>query len=139
MTEDEKAIADRKAKTQAKNKARRESDPDAIVCPLCVKQISDTGKTEYGDTEPYKARSLVTHFKQAHHTNALGVDKLLGVPPGTTRVCSTALVDKVFRPAGSRGAIALAAKTAMQSGTGAKDDIDLTTLEDMAIEAGVGE
>ena len=83
---------------------------DAITCPLCVKQIADDGKTEYGEDAPYKGRSLVTHFKRGHNTNRFGIDNILGVPPGTTPLCSQKLIDEKFKPAGSRGAAALAEK-----------------------------
>lgn len=48
---------------------------DLIECPLCG----------------HKAKSLVTHFKRTHNTNALGIDKMLNLVPGTTKNCSNAL------------------------------------------------
>lgn len=94
---------------EKKTKKQRSIPDDAVVCQLCVKQIETDGKTETGATEPYRAASLITHFKQAHGTNALGIDQKLGLPPGTTIKCSPSLMDK-FVQSGSMGANALQAR-----------------------------
>lgn len=78
--------------------AKKKHDPkDMIQCPLCP---------------DYKGMSLITHFKQVHGTNALGIDKKLGLPPGTTLKCSPAL-NNTFKSAGAKGATALALKNSM--------------------------
>lgn len=66
-------------------------DSDKIACPLCMHIIKTNGKLENGDTTPYTGRSLITHFKRDHGTNSLGIDKILGLVPGTTQNCSDSL------------------------------------------------
>lgn len=119
----------RKERMKAKRKTERENAPDAIICPLCEHQIAATSETEFGSKTPYKGRSLVTHFKIDHNTNALGVDTILDVAPGTTQVCSQELIMGVFKPAGARGAVALAVKTA--GGKSSMQDIEDEVLDNL--------
>lgn len=106
-------------------------DPkDLIACPLCEDMIRKNGSLADGKTEPYKGMSLITHFKQVHGTNSEGIDKILGLVPGTTPKCSPALNNK-FKSAGAKGAVALQLKNSQNPKMKKKTAVE---LEDAALD-----